>query len=94
MAKGRRTLKPRFWLILTAVVAVVAACVYSSQAYYLRLQNETLAELEVQRAGLMEKKAAQERQLDFMDTDEYIIREARDVHNLLMPGEILFEDGN
>ena len=92
MAKGKRTLKPRFWLILTALFAVVAVCVYSSQAYYLRLQNETLTDLEARRESLANSKAALERKLDFIDTDEYIIREARDKLGLLMPGEILFED--
>ena len=92
MAKGRRRTSPKFWLLLTAAVLLVSACFYGTQAYYLRQQNQTLAELEARRSALADNKVQRERRLEFMDSNEYIIREARDKLGLLMPGEILFED--
>jgi len=92
MTNRRRIFKPRFWLIMTMIIVVGTFCAMSSQAQMLRLQNEELARLESQRDALREEKLVLERRLEFTYTDEFIIREAREKLDMLMPGEILFDD--
>ena len=94
MSRGHRIPKPRFWLMLIGVFALFSACVFASQAYYMRLQEKTLSELTDRRDTLLNEKTDLQRKLLFMDTKEYIIREAREKLGLLMPGEILFESAD
>lgn len=92
MSKKHRILKPRFWLILTMLSVMVTACVMGSQARFLREQNDDLTRLEAEYDRLMEQKIALERELEFRNTDEWVIRQARENMGMLMPGEILFDD--
>ena len=94
MSRGHRTPRPRFWLMLIGVFALFSACVFASQAYYMRLQEGTLSELTARRDVLLDEKMELQRKLLFMDTQEYIIREAREKLGLLMPDEILFESAD
>lgn len=94
MSRSFRTIKPRFWLLLLAVILVTCTAVYTSQQRYITRQVEMIAELEAERTRLIEENAALQHKIDFTYTDEYIEREARSKLGLIKDGEILFESND
>ncbi|MBQ2957992.1 MAG: septum formation initiator family protein [Clostridia bacterium] len=86
-----RKIKPRFWVILLSVLAVVFTAAYSSQQRYINSQRERIAALNEQKTALAEENAVLQRKIDFTYTDEYIEREARSRLGLIKEGEILYE---
>ncbi len=94
MSRSFRTVKPRFWLLLLAVIALTCTAVYASQQSYISRQREMIAELEAERTRLVEENADLQHQIDFTYTDEFIEREARSKLGLIKDGEILFESND
>ncbi len=94
MSRNFRTVKPRFWVLLLAVLAITCTVAYASQQQYIRRQQETLASLIAERDALAEENAVLQRKIDFTYTDEYIEREARSKLGLIKDGEILFESND
>ncbi len=94
MSRRFRTVKPRFWVLLLAALAVVCVVAYTSQQSYIRRQRETIAALEAERLRIAEENAVLQRKIEFTYTDEYIEREARSKLGLIKDGETLFESND
>lgn len=83
--------KPRFWLLLTAVMLCVFFAVYSSQKDVIVQQASALEELMQIKADLEVEIDSAERRFEFAMSDEYIERMARRECGLVMPDEILYQ---
>lgn len=89
----KKTVKPRFWLLMMAVLAVVFMSVYVSQGQYLSSQSGNIQALEQQRAQALDENAALERKIAFAKTSEYVERVAREQLGLLKKNEVRFVSG-
>lgn len=89
----KKTVKPRFWLLMIAVMAIVFCGVYISQGQYLTSQAESVQALERQKAQALDENAALQRKIDFAKTDEYIERVAREQLGLLKKNEVRYVTG-
>lgn len=89
----KKTVKPRFWLLLIAVMLVVFGSVYISQAQYLSMQAQHIEALEEEKNRALDENAALERKIAFAKTDEYVERVARDQLGLLKKNEVRFVSG-
>lgn len=90
LVSRKKNIKPRFWLILMAVLVLVFASMYVSQNGYLAQQAEQIAQLQQQQDDATNENAELERKISFAKTDEYVERVARDELGLLKPGEVRF----
>jgi cell division protein FtsB len=89
----KKTVKPRFWLLMIAVLAIVFSGVYISQGQYLASQAESAQALEQQKAQALDENAALQRKIDFAKTSEYIERVAREQLGLLKKNEVRYVAG-
>jgi len=89
----KKTVKPRFWLLLIAVLLVVFGSVYISQAQYLSMQAQHIEALVEEKNRALDENAALERKIAFAKTDEYVERVARDQLGLLKKNEVRFVSG-
>jgi cell division protein FtsB len=89
----KKTVKPRFWLLMTAALLVVFGCVFLSQAQFLSSQAQQIEALEAEKAQALSENAALERKIAFTKTDEYVERVARDQLGLLKKNEVRFVAG-
>lgn len=91
MSRSRRLrAKPRFWLLMMLVM-LLAFGVSGGLSLHRSWQSEArAAELERERAALLEEKRTLEAQYAYAQTDEYVERIARAELNLLYPGEIRY----
>lgn len=86
-----KSVKPRFWMIIITILVVVFAGVYVNQNDFMYRQDQTIDELKGERNELVSANSELGRKIEFADTDEFIIREARDKLGLVRPGEVLYE---
>ena len=86
----KKTVKPRFWLLMMAVLAMVFMGVYVSQNQYLTTQAESIQALELKKAQALDENAALERKIAFAKTSEYVERVAREQLGLLKKNEVRF----
>ncbi len=86
----KKTVKPRFWLLMIAVLAIVFSGVYISQGQYLATQAQSVQALEQQKTQALNENAALERKIAFAKTNEYVERVARDQLGLLKKNEVRF----
>lgn len=91
MSRNFRVIKPRFWLLVIAMLTATCAIVYASQQKYIVQQRELIASLKSEQQTIAEENAVLQRKIDFTYTDEYIEREARNKLGLIKENEILFE---
>jgi cell division protein FtsB len=89
----KKTVKPRFWLLMMAVLTVVFMSVYVSQGQYLSTQAGSIQALEQQRVQALDENAALERKIAFAKTSEYVERVAREQLGLLKKNEVRFVVG-
>ncbi|MDL2206096.1 septum formation initiator family protein [Eubacteriales bacterium OttesenSCG-928-N13] len=89
----KRTVKPRFWLMLMGILLVVFLGVYVSQTSYMNHQDDQIAQLQQQRDDAANENAELERKINFSKTDAYVERVAREEFGLIKPGEIRFVAG-
>lgn len=89
----KKTVKPRFWLLMMAVLAMVFMGVYVSQNQYLTTQAESIQALELKKAQALDENAALERKIAFAKTSEYVERVAREQLGLLKKNEVRFVSG-
>jgi len=89
----KKTVKPRFWLLMMAALVVVFGCVYLSQGQYLTTQAQRIEALEAEKAQALDDNAALERKIAFTKTSEYVERVARDQLGLLKKNEVRFVAG-
>ena len=89
---GRRT-TPRFWLFMIVTTAVVFAVSFGVlQVRYAR-DSRILADLRSQRNELAVYVEDLTDQLAYAQTDEYVMRAARDELGMLMPTEVRYVNG-
>ena len=89
----RRRVKPRFWVFMIAVTLVVfGASFFVMQLRYTQGERR-LAEAQAIRDDMTMQVNALSDQLAFAQTDDYVIRAARDELGMIMPGEIRYVNG-
>ena len=89
----RRRVKPRFWLFMIAITAVVFLTSFAVMRHRYALGAERLRQVQRQRDELVLQVSALSDQLDFAQTDDYVIRTARDELGMIMPGEVRYVNG-
>jgi len=89
----KKTVKPRFWFLMMAVLAMVFCGVYISQSQYLSSQAESVQALEQLKSQALDESAALERKIAFAKTSEYVERVARDQLGLLKKNEVRYVVG-
>ena len=89
----KRNVKPRFWLILMAVLMVVGLGIIFSSDNFIRGQQLDIAQKELQKEEETKKNAVIERKIAFSKSDEYIERVAHEDLGLVKPDEIRFVAG-
>jgi cell division protein FtsB len=89
----KKTIKPRFWLLMMAALVMVFGCVYVSQGQYLATQSQHIESLEDEKTQALNENAALERKIEFTKTSEYVERVARDQLGLLKKNEVRFVAG-
>ena len=78
--------RPRFFLILISAM-ILAFCI----SFAVSQQSLSAGERELaERSALLDEVEALSAQLEFAQTDEYVVRVARDELGMLMPGEIRY----
>lgn len=83
-------IRPRFCLIIIGIMLVAFGV---SLAFSQRDLNEAsmrLDEVAAQRTALAEELKELQAELSFAQTDDYVIRVARDELGMIMPGEIRY----
>ncbi len=88
----KTTIKPRFWLLMMAVLVMVFGGVYLSQGQYLSTQAQQSRPGGRKSPGTG-PDAALERKIAFAKTSEYVERVARDQLGLLKKNEVRFVTG-
>ena len=79
-----------FWRAVITVCLVAIVALMAHGFIQGRQLSVRIGELTEQRAGLMADNANLESQLAYVQTDEFILRTARDQLGLIMPGEIRY----
>lgn len=92
MARGARRVKPRFWLILMALMLLVFFGLTSSQDELIAQQAAVIEELNMTKDTMEVEIASAQRRLEFSKSDDYIERIARSQLGLVMPDEVLYVD--
>lgn len=89
----RRRIKPRFWMfMITSMLMVFGACFGVLFNQY-REGADRLRQVEAYRAQLIAQADWLSNELEYVQTDEYIMRTARDELGLIMPGEVRYVNG-
>lgn len=83
-------IRPRFCLIVISVMLVAFGVSLAFAQRDLSEASLRLDEVTAQRAALAEELKELQAELDFAQTDDYIIRVARDELGMIMPGEIRY----
>ncbi len=90
MARAAKRVKPRFWLILMAIMLVGFFYLYSTQEAVLRQQAEAITQLRETASQMEVEIAASTRKLEFSKSDDYVERIARSSLGMVMPEEVLY----
>lgn len=94
MARGKKKVQPRFWLILIALTLAAFVYFYSAQETLMANQQAIIAELSDKKEQMTVEIAEAERKLEFAKSDEYVIRVARSSLGMVMPDEVLYVPSN
>ena len=89
----RRRVKPRFWGFMIGITLIVFLASFVVMRIRYGYGAQRLAEARRERDALAAQADALGNQLEFAQTDEYVIRVARDELNMIMPGEIRYVNG-
>ena len=89
----RRRVKPRFWVFMIAVTLIVFLASFAVMRVRYGYGARQLAQAQSERDALAVEAKALGDQLEFAQTDEYVMRIARDELNMIMPGEIRYVNG-
>lgn len=90
----RRRIHPRFWLIMIVLMFATFSVSYAMAQRSLLEGRQMLQDALSQRQELQAEVVELRTELDFAQTDDYIIRVARDELGLIMPGEIRYVSGD
>ena len=89
----RRRVKPRFWGFMIAVTLIVFLASFAVMRIRYNYGAQRLAQAQSERDALAVEAKSKADQLEFAQTDEYVVRIARDELNMIMPGEIRYVNG-
>lgn len=86
----RRRTTPKFWMfMIVSMLVVFGACFGVLFNQYLDGARR-LEQVEAYRDELITRVDALSHEMDYVQTDEYIMRAARDELGLIMPGEVRY----
>lgn len=85
--RKRRRVTPRFWFILGLVVLASIATSYVSGFIDIWRMQKEMARIEAEIAAAEERIEELRRELDYVQSQEYIEKVAREELGLVMPGE-------
>lgn len=86
----RYQVKPRFWLTLSVTAALVFSVSFLVTRARLEAQAVRVQERIAERDQIVREIGELENEIDFVQTDEYVERAARDELGLIMPGEVRY----
>ena len=86
----RLRIRPKFWLIVIALMLISFGVSFAFSQRSLMEGRYALAEATAQRDALREEVETLKSTLAFSQTDDYVIRVARDELGMIMPGEIRY----
>lgn len=89
----RRRVTPKFWLIMIALTLVVFGASFAIMQNRYVQETQKLAQVTDYRNALTSEVAALSEELEYVQTDEYIVRAARDELGMIMPGEVRYVNG-
>lgn len=89
----RRRVKPRFWVFMIVVTVIVFCASFAVARHRLSQGAVRLRQARQQRDEIILQANALSDQLDFAQTDAYVIRMARDELGMIMPGEVRYVNG-
>ncbi|MBR2797861.1 MAG: hypothetical protein IKE17_08990 [Clostridia bacterium] len=89
----RRRVKPRFWGFMIGITLIVFLASFAVMRIRYGYGAQRLAQAISERDALAAEADALGDQLEYAQTDEYVIRVARDELNMIMPGEIRYVNG-
>ncbi|MER2144198.1 MAG: septum formation initiator family protein [Eubacteriales bacterium] len=90
----RRRVKPRFWGFMIAVTLIVFLASFMVMRVRYGYGARQLAQAQSEKNALAAEADVLKKQLDYAQTDEYVMRIARDELNMIMPGEIRYVNGS
>lgn len=90
----RLRIQPKFWGIVIVLMLIAFGTSYAFAQHRLSEGEQALAMALSQRESLQQQVANLSEALEFVQTDEYVIRVARDELSMIMPGEIRYINGN
>ncbi|OQB23989.1 MAG: Cell division protein FtsL [Firmicutes bacterium ADurb.Bin182] len=93
MSIRRHSIRPKFILLLTAVIIAALAFVVKNQQIKLQEIKTEQAQLTRELNELKIEEQRMQRMIEFAKTEKYLIRYAREKLGYVMPGDILFETG-
>ena len=86
----RRRIHPRFWCIFIVLMLIGFSVSFAMAQHSLQSGSDALAEITAARDALRSEVETLRTELAFTQTDEYVIRIARDELGMVMPGEIRY----
>ena len=89
----RRRVTPKFWALVIAVTLLVFSASFAVlQARYAR-GAEQLRQVRANRDALFLQVDELSEQLAYAQTDDYVMRTARDELGMILPGEVRYVNG-
>lgn len=89
MARRYQT-RPRFWVMLSLTAALVFSVSFLVTRARLDAQVARVQERTAERDQIVREIGELEKEIEFVQTDEYVERAARDELGLIMPGEVRY----
>lgn len=89
-----KRIQPRFWVIMISVMVAVFGVSIAAAHHDLKLGAAQLDAANAEYADLQAQVSELQDQLSYVQTDEYIIRTARDELGMVMPGEVRYVSNN
>ena len=81
---------PRLWLFLIGFMFVCFSITFIAAQVRFGQVSDRLAQLTQQKVALANQVSSLTQQLDYVRSDDYVERVARDELNMIMPGEIRY----
>jgi len=86
----RMSIRPRFWVFVIAVMLLCFSASYAATQIHYSQNAERLAALVTEKLSLDQQVKSLTSRLNYVRTDAYVERVARDELNLIKPGEIRY----
>lgn len=90
----RLRIRPRFWLFIIALMLIAFGASFATAQRSLQEGQRMLDAATAEHRAMEQTVSGLREELEFVQTDEYIIRVARAELGMIMPGEIRYVSGN